>query len=553
MKKINILLYIILFTLFATACYEDLGNYDYREINEIEVDSIKSRYNCDTDDSLCIYPVLTGTQYSDTSRFTYSWEIGGKTVSVRHNLEIVVDMQPGHKYSRFIVMDKETGIKKYHEFAINVSSSTAADLIMVLSKYQGRAELSYLRLDKANANWAVNYFKDRHNEELATDPKQLAIFYCQANYYPFTNSYGRILVLADDKLRLMDKRSLQPDTTDVYLTGESYTGTASYPKPDIDGYKPEYINEVMPIFRRTGYGWQHQAYSVQISGGSLYGTTLAPNVWTNKAYPNKKSPYKGKLAPFGYWDDMSNTPSTTMPQMGYSTGDFIVFDKTARRFASGSAYGVDEIKTEDLKAFPEYDNMLWGSATNLPNTTSLAVLNNGDNCRFVLLQKGENKENKEPTKNLSAEIAAGPLVTTSSKFYMMKYTDYLFFTQGDKLYRYNLLNIQAGIAPSEKDLFAKLSDYGYAADAVITDLCVSRSEKTLLLGVSRYGSDPEGMGEEPKGDLLYFDLNATTINITYREDKSYKGISGIPVDVEIKYQNYWRDGLDIDGTLIDNI
>lgn len=239
--------------------------------------------------------------------------------------------------------------------------------------------------------------------------------------------------------------------------------------------------------------------------------------------------------------------------MGYETGDFIVFDKTAHRFASGSPYGAKEIKTEDLKAFPEYDNMLWGSATNLPNITSLAVLNNGDNCRFVLLQKGENKEDKAPTKNLSAEIAAGPLVTTSTKFYMMKYTDYLFFTQGDKLYRYNLLNIQAGIAPSEKDLIARLSDYGYAADAVITDLCVSRSEKTLLLGVSRYGNDPEGMGEEPKGDLLYFDLNASTINITYREDKSYKGISGIPVDVEIKYQNYWRDGLDTDGTLIDNI
>lgn len=552
MKKINILLCIILFTLLSTACYEDLGNYKYREINEIEVDSIKSRYTCDTDDSLCIYPVLKGTQYSDTSRFSYIWEIGSKIVSYKHNLEIVVDMSPGYKYSRFVVLDKETGVRKYHEFAINVSSSTAADLIMVLSKYQGRAELSYLRLDKENANWAINYFKDRHEEVLGTHPKQLAICYAEAYYYPFVNAYGRIMVLADDKLRLIDKRSLEPDTTDVYLTGESYTGTASYPKPDIEGYKPQYICEVMSIYRLSGYGWQHQAYSVQISGGALYGATMAPSVWTNKAYPNMKSPYKGSLAPFGYWDDMSNTPSDRMPQMGYEEGNFIVFDRTAHRFASGSVYGVNEIKTEDLKAFPEYDNMLWGSATNLPNITSLAVLNNGDNCRFVLLQKGEDKD-KKPTKNLSAEVAAGPLVTTGSKFYMMKYTDYLFFTQGDKLYRYNLLNIQSGIPPSEKDLIAKLSDYGYAADAVITDLCVSRSEKTLLLGVSRYGNDLEGMGEEAKGDLLYFDLNASTINITYRDDKSYKGISGIPVDVEIKYQKYWRDGLNTDGTLIDNI
>lgn len=136
---------------------------------------------------------------------------------------------------------------------------------------------------------------------------------------------------------------------------------------------------------------------------------------------------------------------------------------------------------------------------------------------------------------------------------MMKYNDYLFFCNGNSLYRYNIMNIGSGIAPAEKDKVFDLTQYGYDASAVITDICVSRTEKTMLVGVSRYGNDKEGMGDEPKGDLLYFDLDKGTVTLTYQVEKSHKGISGIPVDVEIKYQNHYRNGEDMSGVLKDNI
>ena len=121
------------------------------------------------------------------------------------------------------------------------------------------------------------------------------------------------------------------------------------------------------------------------------------------------------------------------------------------------------------------------------------------------------------------------------------------------LHLYNILNISSKSAPSEGNKVLDLSDYGYDAEVVITDVCVSRTERTLILGVSRYGSDAEAMGDEAKGDILYFDLNASTLNLTYREDKSAKGVAGIPVDVEIKYQTHWRDGIDATGSVIDKI
>ena len=129
MKKLNIF-YILLLVFGLPGCYDDLGNYDYREINEIEVDSIRSLYEVDVDDSLCINPIIRGTQYSDTSRFTYEWEIANKIVDSTHNLNIVVNMSPGNKVCRYIVKDKETSVQRYYQFRLNVRRLTIIRSVM---------------------------------------------------------------------------------------------------------------------------------------------------------------------------------------------------------------------------------------------------------------------------------------------------------------------------------------------------------------------------------------------------------------------------------------
>ena len=250
---------------------------------------------------------------------------------------------------------------------------------------------------------------------------------------------------------------------------------------------------------------------------------------------------------------MSDTPSGRLQQAGFELGDYIVFDKVNGRFAFSDPYGdVYSIEVEDVPQFQGY-TMQWGSATNRPNNTSLAVLNDGSQCRLVLLQDGKNSTSGSATEKLAGNVSGGSVMTPNSRFYMMKYNDYLFFCNDNSLYRYNIMNIGSGIAPSEKDKVFDLTQYGYDASAVITDICVSRTEKTMLVGVSRYGNDNEGMGDEPKGDLLYFDLDKGTVTLTYQAEKSHKGISGIPVDVEIKYQNHYRNGEDMSGVLKDNI
>lgn len=554
MKKIY-LLWGCLSILFLSGCYKDLGNYDYHAINELEIDSLRSIYAVDVDDSLFISPVLRGTLYSDTSRFTYTWEIGTQSFS-GHDLRIQVDMTPGYKYSRYIVTDKETNVKKYHEFGVNVSSSTAGDLIMVLSKYQGRAELSYLRLDKT-ANWATNYFQNRYGQSLGTNPQQLAICYTEsARNTPFVNRYGRVMVLVDNQVNLLDKSSLMLDTLTPVLTVDAYLQLVSYPKPNIESYRSEFVNEGISLWRKVTYGEQMMNHFMEISAGRLFSVaSLAPSVWSTSYYYDIQSPYRnGYLAPFGFWDDMSDTPHDNNLQAGYSLGNFIVYDQNNCRFAKGGTYGsMSAIEEEDVKAFPGY-NLLWGAATNRPNNTCIAALSNGSQCRLVLLQDGVSSNNRA-TKKLIGEIGGGNIMDANSKFYMLKYNENLFFSKGNALYRYNIMNITSGVAPAESNKAFDLTQFGYDANAVITAICVSRSEKTMLVGVSRYGTDSEAQGEEAQGDILYFDLNSGSGVLTYNAEKSEKnkGVSGIPVEIQIKYQTHYRNGIDYDGTLQDNI
>lgn len=550
MKFKNIIL-LITGALIICSCYKDLGTSekDYKEINDLKIEGIETIYSKDVDDSLKITPKIIGTQYSDTSKFTYEWEIDNKIVSTKCDLAILIDFLPGNKVSRFIVKDKETGVKKYFRFDLNVSSSTAGNLIMVLSKSRGKAELSYLRLDKPS-NWAVNYFEDRYGQPLGVNPQRLGFMLLEsasAKTYPFVNGFGRILVQTDDKIRLLDKRSLDPDAK-TFLTGEAYTGISSYPPADISGYKPEFFSEGISIWRSNAYGtgFQKMNYFNMISGGALYFASLAPSVWSPSFYFNKKSRYgdNGYFSAFGYYDDMIPTPNTTLYQHGYSLGNFMVFDKVFGRF-SYSSYGTSyEIPLTDVKAFPGCD-LIYGSATSQAGTSFAVLKESNDALRLLLLGKAGSKY------SLAGEVSGGSAIA-SSRFYNMKTSPYLFFTAGNKLYKYNILDVKSNRAPSNDNVVISLSDYGYGPEAVITSMCVSRTEMTLILGISRYGNDTEGAGAENKGDLLLFNLDKATLELTF--NKKYQSISGIPVDVQIKYQTHWRDGRGNGGvTLLDNI
>ena len=64
MKKIITFLYLLI---LAYACYDDKGNYDYREINQISIQNIDSLVLCDQMDLLSIPVTLEAAELHQTS------------------------------------------------------------------------------------------------------------------------------------------------------------------------------------------------------------------------------------------------------------------------------------------------------------------------------------------------------------------------------------------------------------------------------------------------------------------------------------------------------
>ena len=87
------------------ACYDDKGSYDYKEVNEIEVDSLgKSHSVIFKKDTLKITPLLKFTEDSlSLDRYAYEWlvvpststeELTREVIGTERNLEYFVELEP---------------------------------------------------------------------------------------------------------------------------------------------------------------------------------------------------------------------------------------------------------------------------------------------------------------------------------------------------------------------------------------------------------------------------------------------------------------------------
>ena len=138
------------------------------------------------------------------------------------------------------------------------------------------------------------------------------------------------------------------------------------------------------------------------------------------------------------------------------------------------------------------------------------------------------------------------LINKKSKFYTESYGNYIYFTSGNSLYKYNFRDIVSGSSPSVGNKVFDLTEYGYNESAEITAMHVTRTENSIILGVSRYGSDINAESDDLKGDVLIIENKPG-----YKLLEKNVGVSGYPVDIIIKHKDFFRDGIDKYGVLQD--
>jgi len=559
MKTLKLLICLGLLTTALASCYKDLGNDVYHEINELEIKGLMSRYEKDQDDSLKIPIDLSGTQYSDTTKFTFAWEIAQKIVSTHKDLKIKVNMSIGEQLGRLIITDKTNSAKSYFRFSLRVSSSTAGDLIVVLSKYNGEAELSYKRLDK-DGEFVVNYYKSRFGVPLGTGPKSIHVNYNHwSTQVPFSDvaTLGGLQVLSEEGLKILDKNTMGPKTNLDYITGATFAAALPpYPIQDVSNFKPELVSYQVSTWSHNPYGGINQSGNlVLISNGGLYFIQIEKS--GSRFYVNQK-PTGGYLAPAYCYASLTNhiqAANTPLKMRGYNVSSYmLMYDDLNGKFLYsnfGSYPGkiLDTDKKEYMPSYPGY-KMIHATHTSNPNKC-IAVLHNGIQTKLVYLtvpNNGTELKNMPFAVNGTVDVSK-EVIRADSKFYTMKYSPYLIFSSGNKLYRYNALNVLNNSAPTE--VIADLRTMGYDADASISSFTVSRTEKTLIMAVSRYHNDAELNSTAVMGDVVMMNLNNASISLEF--NKKYEGVSGKAADIKIKYQTHQRDGVNMDGLYVDKI
>lgn len=153
-------LFILLCSLIAmlTSCMEELGNYDYTNVNTVTIDSIKST-NITQFDTLRIHPTITQTLEENEDNLEYLWywfKTGDEkriidTLSYDRDLIFYVAAEPGLYSARLKVTDKKTGLFSRKEFDVSIESDNSG--VLILSNLNGKANLSVL-------NFARLYFQD---------------------------------------------------------------------------------------------------------------------------------------------------------------------------------------------------------------------------------------------------------------------------------------------------------------------------------------------------------------------------------------------------------
>jgi hypothetical protein len=147
---------------YLSGCMEEKGTYDYREINEIVVDSLvapdgtsvryEGSFTVQVGDTLVLSPVISQTLHEGESNLTFCWwayeSTNLDTLSLERNFNWEVNKNPGSYTAVLIVTDTRTGIMTEFDFTLTVVGALTNG-VLILSDVDGTANVGFLSASRA--------------------------------------------------------------------------------------------------------------------------------------------------------------------------------------------------------------------------------------------------------------------------------------------------------------------------------------------------------------------------------------------------------------------
>ena len=148
MKRI----YILWLLLVLTGCIDDIGNYEYRELNDLVIEEFRDDYVVEQFTRFQLTPVIQATGQFDPEQYEYIWILYGvgwdntaDTLSYAKDLDVEITSTPAEYALYLSVKDKHTGVEYTQQTFITVINSYTIGLL-TLSRVGDEANLTFLNI-----------------------------------------------------------------------------------------------------------------------------------------------------------------------------------------------------------------------------------------------------------------------------------------------------------------------------------------------------------------------------------------------------------------------
>jgi len=421
-KKIKTQFAILLVLLLGWSCNSDEGNYDYNEINEINVTGIAATYTAYTGDNFKITPSLNPTldDGSNSNRYTYKWVAlnyalfgdGATTViATTKDFDAQIKLPPAKYKVIYFVKDSVTGVTwQAADFELNVVSAVYEGWL-VIGDVNGKARLDMVSIIPGVATPRVI------NDALALTGSDLKL-------------EGNAVDVSCFNLPLTS-----PLTYGIYVTA-SESGTARLDENSFAWKQSQNIAyETVGGSFPTNFGVDFMKTPISSAGGENFIYSKGNIYYYYRGMSTKYGLPQNKVAT----ETKNFYASPFIAENNGSSGTAVFYDRDGRRFLrfNYSAGNCSAMPT------PVGANVLdWTTTTNCDlvyMTTSafnqyenFAVLRNISTGKYYLL-RFDLKLNQTYYK----EILNAPDFDKAAKFAVSPDSGYLFYVAGNKLYEYD--------------------------------------------------------------------------------------------------------------------
>lgn len=157
--KIIYITFLFLVTFNFICCYDDKGNYEYKQVNDIEISFPDYNFEQVIGETFKLYPKFT-YKYKDTANLnlSYKWAIGERVIGENRQLVWQVDTNEQVEIALYVTNIDDNMVYMGSTIVRPTSIYTWYNSYLVLSEKNGKSILSFVRYDeKENASGETIY------------------------------------------------------------------------------------------------------------------------------------------------------------------------------------------------------------------------------------------------------------------------------------------------------------------------------------------------------------------------------------------------------------